>query len=79
LRGEEFVFKVKVEIVEGDGPYLVRATTGDGELVHVMLAVGHGDRAASVVVGSVVGLRAPMWAVECEGKVWKVGVDWKML
>ncbi|KAK0275165.1 hypothetical protein LTR35_011213 [Friedmanniomyces endolithicus] len=79
LRGEDYVFKVKVEIVEGDGPYLVRATTGDGEVVHVMLAAGHGDRAASVVVGSVVGLRAPTWAVECEGSVWKVGVDWKML
>ncbi|KAK0855977.1 hypothetical protein LTS02_010839 [Friedmanniomyces endolithicus] len=79
LRGEDYVFKAIVEVVEGDGPYLVRATTGNGEVAYVMLAAGNGERAASVVIGSIVGLRAPTWAVECEGRVWRVGVDWKVL
>ncbi|TKA55074.1 hypothetical protein B0A55_13162, partial [Friedmanniomyces simplex] len=79
LRGEDYVIKAKAEDVQGDGPYLVRGMTGDGETVHVLLAAGHGDRAAAVVAGSVVGLRAPTWEVESEGTVWKVGVDWRVL
>ncbi|KAK0287411.1 hypothetical protein LTR91_001711 [Friedmanniomyces endolithicus] len=79
LCGEDYVFKARVEAVEGGGPYLARAMTGDGEVVHIMLAAGRGDDEATVVVGSIVGVKAPTWAVECEGKAWKVGVDWKVL
>lgn len=77
LRGDAFAVKVKVEEVNGDGPYFVKAKTVDGELVKVMLVQSAAE--ATPREGSVIGIRAPTWDVAIEGKEWKVGIDWKVL
>ncbi|KAK3070100.1 hypothetical protein LTR53_011042 [Teratosphaeriaceae sp. CCFEE 6253] len=82
LRRDDYAMKVRVEQVEGDGPYLVQAKTSDGEGVWVLLAgsaISQGRREPDVTAGSVVGVRAPTWAVQVEGKEWTVGVVWKVL
>jgi len=81
LRCGEVVRRMKVEEVKGEGPYVAKARTVDGQGVQVLLARG-GDAArvgASVEVGSVVGIRAPSWEVDVDDASWIVAVDWKMM
>lgn len=75
LRGDDFVLKAKVEEVRGSGPYLTRAKTAEGDEVALLLTQGTTEPRE----GSVVGIKAPTWDVQLEGKTWKVGVDWKTL
>jgi hypothetical protein len=54
----------------------------DDGVVRVMLAGQGGARAAGGVrvgVGSLLGVRAPMWDVDISGEKWIVGVDWLVL
>lgn len=82
LRGEDYVIRVKVESVRGDGPYVVTARTATGEFVSMILArsaqVG-AIQSQEVMSGSVVGIRAPSWDVEVEAAQYGVAVDWKIL
>lgn len=81
-RGEDFVVRVKIEEIKGDGPFVVKAQKADGARVDVLLTQRVGtasSTAGDVKVGSVVGIRAPTWQVEIEGRSWTVGVDWKIL
>lgn len=73
---EEFAVKVRVDdVVGGEGPcWLVRGKSSVGEDVRLILAGGGG-----VEVGVVVGVRAPTWEVEVEGRRWRVAVDWRVL
>ncbi|KAK4539432.1 hypothetical protein LTR36_010953 [Oleoguttula mirabilis] len=82
LRGDDFAMRVKVEDVKGDGPFLALARTANGEAVNVLLtrsAIGAGPRAAEVREGDVVGIRAPTWNTQTDGRSWAVGVDWKVI
>lgn len=60
-----------------------RASNAAGdEVVRVMLAGQGGARGAGavrVVVGSLLGVRAPTWDVDIGGEKWIVGVDWVVL
>ncbi|KAK4928492.1 hypothetical protein LTR49_004899 [Elasticomyces elasticus] len=78
LRGEDYVVKLKFDHVEGSGPYLARAKTTEGGVVHIILTAVQ-DNSAALSAGNVVGLRAPTWDVESKGRMWKVGIDWKVL
>ncbi|KAI7231628.1 hypothetical protein KC330_g6322 [Hortaea werneckii] len=81
-RGDDFLAKHKVEELLGQGPYTAKAITMDGTPTNVLLARDNntsGESRASVVVGHVVGIRAPSWQVEIEGKMWVVAVDWKIV
>lgn len=83
LKGEDYVLRVKVEDVEGDGPFMMRGVEATGEVVEIMLASnGRGPRGGGpdeVAVGRVVGVRAPVWEVDTDGKTCRVGVDWRVL
>lgn len=79
LRGEEVVMRVKVEDVEGDGPFMACARTANGEAMHVLLtrnASTSSSRVTRVKNGDVIGIRAPTWEVQIDGRSWTVGVDW---
>ncbi|KAK5125892.1 hypothetical protein LTR08_005113 [Meristemomyces frigidus] len=81
-RGEEFVTRVKVGEVKGDGPLVGTAQSASGEAVSVLLAQTVGpssSRAVDVRGGVVVGIRAPSWEVNVDGRMWTVGVDWKVI
>lgn len=73
---EEFAVKVRVDaVVGGEGPcWLVRGKSSVGEDVSLILAGGGG-----VEAGVIVGVRAPTWEVEVEGRRWRVAVDWRVL
>jgi hypothetical protein len=50
----------------------------DGEM-RILLAGQGGARGAAGVkikIGSIVGVRAPMWDVDVAGEKWMIGVDW---
>jgi hypothetical protein len=54
---------------------------GDGT-TRLLLAGQGGARGSAGVrirIGSVVGIRAPMWDVEVGGEIWVVGVDWAVM
>lgn len=54
----------------------------NSEQQRVLLAGQGGARGVSGVrvrVGSIVGIRMPMWDVELAGEKWTVGVDWSVL
>ena len=82
LRGEDYVMRVKVESMKGDGPHVVSARTSNGEPVNLILA-GAGQpgaaRTEEVARGSTIGVRAPSWTVELEGEQYAVAVDWRLL
>ena len=63
--------RLKVEDVEGRAPFTV-----SGEGMRVLLAANGREE---VRAGSTIGIRAPVWQVEMDGREWKVGVDWKVL
>ena len=82
LKGEDYVLQAKVESCTGDGPTTALATLPSGSVVHLLLAANHSGNAAQtaeVVEGCVVGIRAPTWEMELDGRVWAVGVDWKVV
>lgn len=92
LRGEDWVGKVRVDVVEGggdgDGTVFVEGRVAGGGWGRVMLTDGAGQdggraggrgRGKGVRVGDVVGIRAPTWEVEVEGRMWSVGVDWGVI
>ncbi|GAB1731358.1 hypothetical protein NU195Hw_g5232t1 [Hortaea werneckii] len=81
-RADDFSVRLKVEELLGQGPYTARARTMDGTAMNILLAKDinvSGDPRGNVVVGHVVGIRAPSWQVEIEGKMWMVAVDWKII
>jgi hypothetical protein len=60
---------------------VVEVREGEGE-VRVLLAGQGGARGSGGVrikVGSLVGIRAPVWDVDVRREVWSVGVDWVVL
>ena len=82
LRGEDYVTRVKVERLAGEGPFTVHARLANGEAVHILLAGRRLPNAAQpqqVTEGCVVGIRAPTWEMELNGRVWTVGVDWRVI
>lgn len=82
LRGEDYVMRIRVESMRGDGPRVVVATTANGETVDLVLA-GAGDAAGSrahdTERGSLVGIRAPTWEIDVDGRPYTVAVDWRVL
>lgn len=79
---DDFSARLRVEELLGQGPYTAKAITMDGTATDVLLAKDSntsGDSRASIMVGHVVGIRAPSWHVEIEGKMWIVAVDWKII
>ena len=82
LNGEDYVLRAKVESCTGNGPTTVHATLPSGDDIHLLLAAYHSGNAAQtaeVIEGCVVGIRAPIWEIMLEGRVWTVGVDWKVV
>ena len=83
LKGEEYVMKVRVEELKGNGPYVVRGMRASEEVVDVVLAgtgqTGGGPRRHDVVAGKMIGIRAPSWSMEIRGKDYAVVVDWRVL
>lgn len=74
--------RVKVEDFAGDGPFTANARMPSGDAVNLMLASGlqtNATHANELSKGCVVGIRAPTWEIELNGKVWTVGVDWKVM
>lgn len=82
LRGEDYVMRLKVEIVGGDGPHVVKTRSANGESVSLVLArsaqVG-AVHSQEVTAGRVVGVRAPSWDIDIDGEHYAVAVDWKIL
>jgi hypothetical protein len=82
LKGEDYVFRAKVASRMGEGPTTVLATLPDGDIVHLLLAANRSANAAQtaeVMEGCVVGVRAPIWEIKLDGRMWTVAVDWKMV
>lgn len=77
LKGEDFVVKVRIDVVSGDGPWLLHGKHSGEEDVSLLLA-GTGT-GTNVEPGAIVGVRAPTWKVELEGRQWQVAVDWRVL
>jgi len=79
MRGDDFISRVQIEEVKGEGPYVARAHTAEGEHVDMLLTRNANAAAQKVVeVGTIIGSRAPTWVIEIEGRSWAVGVDWKV-
>ena len=78
LRGEDYVLHVKIVRVTGDGPFTVRGRLANGDAVQVLLAGGSNER-RDIHPNAVVGIRAPTWDLELDGRRWTVGVDWRVL
>jgi hypothetical protein len=58
-----------------------RAPSADREM-RVLLAGQGGARGAGGVrvrIGSVIGIRPPIWETEIGGEAWDVGIDWAVL
>ncbi|CAK3949813.1 Hypothetical predicted protein [Lecanosticta acicola] len=79
LRGEDYVLRVKAETVIGSGPILMQGKLPDDEEMNLMLVREARKTSSDVVQGSMVGVRAPTWEMELDGRKWTVGVDWKIL
>ena len=82
LKGEDYVMRAKVESFAGDSPFTVHATLPNGEAVNAILApnrLPNAARSQELTEGCVVGVRAPTWEIELDGRVWTVGVDWRIL
>lgn len=77
LKGEDYVLRVKAEDIAGHGPYVVQGKDVSGDVVDLVLAgTGQGTE---VKPGVVIGIRAPSWDLELDGKTYAVGVDWRTL
>jgi hypothetical protein len=82
LRGEDYVMRVKVDQVRGDGPFTLHAKLSSGDLVSILLVGGNragSGRLNEIHPSSVIGIRAPTWEVEFSGRMYTVGVDWRTL
>lgn len=79
LRGEDYVLRVKVKSAIGSGPVLVQGILPDDEEMSIVLVLDPKKSLSDVAQGSVVGVRAPTWEIELDGRAWTVGVDWKIL
>ena len=82
LLGEEWISRVRIEEIGGAGPFTVKGMTSSGAAVAMLLA-GAGpsadDGGRVFAAASVVGVKAPVWELEMEGRNWTVAVDWKIL
>lgn len=82
LKGEDYVMRVKLESIIGDGPHVARARTTNGESINLIMAgnaqTGAG-RQQSVATGSTIGVRAPSWSIELAGTSYVVAVDWRTM
>ena len=82
MRGEDYVLRVKVDEIIGEVSFTVRGRIASGDVVNLLLA-GSSSTAAhgreEVKVDSFVGVRAPTWNLELDGRNWTVGVDWRLL
>ncbi|KAH9835977.1 hypothetical protein Tdes44962_MAKER01896 [Teratosphaeria destructans] len=81
LQGDDFVSKVKVETVSGDGPFVTHAYSAEGEEIMLLLAQNANHAGAHNRLGkdNVVGIRAPTWNVTLDGVTCTIAVDWKVL
>lgn len=82
LRGEDWVFTLKVASVTGSGPYFVEAEHGGQDEGLVILVDGQtkpGSKKERVKQGDLIGIRAPTWSIDVMGKSWAVGVDWAIM
>ncbi|GIZ42732.1 hypothetical protein CKM354_000599100 [Cercospora kikuchii] len=79
LQGENYVHRVKVASVAGHGPILVEGRHQDESEARVLLIMDGKRASRNMFPDSIVGIRAPCWEVELEGRNWIVGVDWKAL
>lgn len=82
LRGENWVFTLKVASVTGSGPWFVESTNGGQAEGLVMLVDGQGKSGSKrngVKQGNVIGVRAPTWSVEVMDRSWALGVDWMVI
>jgi hypothetical protein len=81
LRGEDYVTRIKLDRVVGNGPFTTHGKTASMEAVDLLLAgkANADGEAKGVAAGDVVGIRAPTWDLELEGTTWTVAVDWKTL
>ena len=81
LRGDDYVMRVKIDELNGDGPFTVRASLSSGDAVNMLLAGGANvsNDGMNARVGGIVGIRAPTWDLELDGRRWTVGVDWKLI
>lgn len=77
LRGEEYVLRCVVASMSGRAPLTILGTLSDGTEVRLLLVVG--SNKTKVLVGSDLGVRAPVWDIQLEGRSWTVGVDWKVV
>ena len=75
---DDFAMRLTIEETNGDNPPLAVGTLPDGQTVFVLLAGGN-EKAETVMAGTVIGVRAPTWEVEAEGREWTVCVDWRVL
>lgn len=82
LCGEDYVMRVKVDEVRGDGPFVIRAKLVGGEIVDLLLAGGASagsNQSRDIRHGCIVGIRAPIWEIELDSKTYTVGVDWRII
>lgn len=77
LKGEDYIVRVRVDAIIGDGPFTARGRLPNGDEVNLLLAGGGNVSRPSE--SAVVGIRAPAWDIELDGRNWTVGVDWKVL
>ena len=80
LAGSTFRVTVR-DVRAGRRMYLAQGTVGGTEDVRRVILAGEGrltglERRATVVVGSVVEVRQPVWDVEVDGQTWMVACDW---
>ncbi|KAF2482793.1 hypothetical protein BDY17DRAFT_299176 [Neohortaea acidophila] len=77
---EDYVMRGQIEgRVEGDGPFTAFATLANGDGRSLLLVGGDGAGRSEVRDGVFVGIRAPVWDLELDGKGWMVAVDWRVL
>ena len=79
LKGEDYVMRAKIMSFTGDGPFTAHARLSGGEAVNAILAGNRQARGLELSEGCVVGVRAPTWELELDGRVWMVSVDWRVL
>lgn len=81
LRGEDYVMRIQVDEMKGHGPSTVRGRQSNGDPVDALL-VGVGSRVGAgskeLMSGVIIGLRAPTWTIEIDGRDYVVGVDWRV-
>ena len=76
LQGEDYVLKVQISEMSGDGPWLARGRTAGDEEKSLLIIRPDGDKAGELKVGCVVGIRVPTWQIDLLGRQWTVAVDW---